>query len=109
MKKSNKFAIVGAGFALAVAALAGSTSPQTVFANKDVKVEQQKEQRNALAMQTKATHRIVRENVGGLDLVQSGDYGMSPKEYGLRFGNGKSKNGKANFNRMSHNAKLKRR
>lgn len=36
-----------------------------------------------------------------------GNPGLSPKEYGLTFGNGGSK--KSNKNRYSHNAKLKRR
>lgn len=35
------------------------------------------------------------------------DAGMSPKEYGLRYGNGGSK--RSNRLRYSHNAKLKRR
>lgn len=110
MKKSNKLAFIGAGFAMAVASLGLATSPKMNYANRAVVIEQNQTANNtkALAAKVIANHRIVRENVGGLDLVQSGEYGMSPKEYGLRFGNGKSKKGKTNFNRMSHNAKLKR-
>lgn len=52
--------------------------------------------------------RIVNE-VGGIPLVgHYPDYGMSPKEYGIRFGHG-NKQSRSNRLRLSHNAKLKRR
>lgn len=54
-------------------------------------------------------HKVVKEDIGGLDLMGYGDYGLSPKEYGLRFGTGKSRENKSNRLRYSHNAKLKRR
>lgn len=46
---------------------------------------------------------------GGLAMpaIFSNQFGMTPKEYGMRFGNGGSK--KSNRNRYAHNAKLKRR
>lgn len=46
---------------------------------------------------------------GGLDMPAHtpGVFGLTPKEYGQRFGNGGSK--RSNRLRYSHNAKLKRR
>lgn len=47
---------------------------------------------------------------GGLGLFPSyGNFGLTPKEYGLRFGNGRSRKGKTNYQRLAHNAKLSRR
>lgn len=46
--------------------------------------------------------------IGGIPLTHHiPSYGMSPKEYGMRFGNGGSK--RSNRLRYSHNAKVKRR
>jgi hypothetical protein len=46
---------------------------------------------------------------GGLDMENpiGHNFGMTPKEYGMRYGNGGSKH--SNMNKYSHNAKLKRR
>lgn len=47
--------------------------------------------------------------IGGLPVTTIlPDYGMSPKEYGMRYGRG-NRNGKSNRLRYSHNAKMKRR
>lgn len=48
---------------------------------------------------------------GGLDFnpFLFNDAGLSPKEYGLRFGTGKSRKNKSNRLRYSHNSKLNRR
>jgi hypothetical protein len=47
---------------------------------------------------------------GGLDMPRHyGMFGMTPKEYGIRFGTGKSKKWKSNRNRYAHNAKVSRR
>lgn len=47
--------------------------------------------------------------IGGLPLTTIlPDYGMSPREYGMRYGRGNRK-GKSNRLRYSHNAKMKRR
>lgn len=46
--------------------------------------------------------------IGGIPLTHHiPAFGMSPKEYGIRYGNGGSK--RSNRLRYSHNAKLKRR
>lgn len=104
MKRKPTFGKLGIGFALALAGLAGTTQPATI-----VKQNTHQEQQKATAKKVVANHHVVRENVGGLDLVQHGEYGMSPKEYGIRFGNGKSRKAKTNYNRLSHNAKIERR
>lgn len=46
---------------------------------------------------------------GGLVMPPAypGQFGLSPKEYGMRYGNGGSK--RSNRNRYAHNAKVKRR
>lgn len=48
---------------------------------------------------------------GGLDMTPPipGKFGLTPKEYGMRYGNGNSRKGKTNYTRMSHNAKVGRR
>jgi hypothetical protein len=44
---------------------------------------------------------------GGLDFDHGKPFGLTPKEYGMRYGNGGSK--RSNRLRYSHNAKVKRR
>lgn len=105
--KKKRSSMLGVGFALALAALAG-TAPAASFAQSS-RVQVTQEQQKATAQNVVAKHQQVKHTAGGLDLIQQGVYGMPPKEYGLRFGNGKSKSGKPNFNRLKHNAKLKRR
>ena len=48
--------------------------------------------------------------IGGLDgLLSPNDFGLSPKEYGLRFGNGKSRKHRCNRLKFHQEAKLKKR
>lgn len=92
---------------MALAGLMGSAqasqpflnSTQTTNLSKDLKATEAKKARN----QYRTVH-----SAGGLDLLQRGEYGMSPKEYGMRYGHGNRK-GKINRLRHSHNAKMKRR
>jgi hypothetical protein len=49
----------------------------------------------------------VNEVTGGLDFAMGNPYGLSPKEYGIRYGNGGSK--RSNRLRYSHNSKVKSR
>lgn len=60
---------------------------------------------------TKQTNKKqIISQVGGLDIIgMGGRFGMTPKEYGMIYGNGKSRKGKVNFARMSHNAKVSKR
>lgn len=49
-------------------------------------------------------------NMGSIpNLGFGGPFGLTPKEYGIAFGNGASRKGRSNKLRYSHNAKLKRR
>lgn len=54
--------------------------------------------------------KIEINNYGGLDFppIYFPEPGMSPKEYGMRYGHGNAK-GKSNRLRLSHNAKLRRK
>lgn len=95
--------MLGAGFALALAGLMGSaqaTAPLTQGTT-------QNELKGTPATGKEAQERKV-HSVGGLDLIQRGEYGMSPMQYGMMYGHG-NKKGHTNLNRCSHNAKLKRR
>jgi hypothetical protein len=68
----------------------------------------QEEMKAVGAKHTKKS-RTIEETFGGLPLVSfMPDYGMSPKEYGMKYGHG-NKKGRSNRLRFSHNAKLKRR
>lgn len=109
MNKNKKLGMLGAGFAMALASLGALEAKPAYNNNQTQTVSQDQQKQRARAPQAKANHRIVRENLGGLDLVRVGKYGMSPKEYGLRYGNGKSRNSKTNFNRLYRNAKIGRR
>ncbi|WP_410221928.1 hypothetical protein [Pedobacter sp.] len=103
-KRTSKFGFIGAGFALALAALGGTAQPATI--NKNLSHQEQKQ---ATASKITTKQKTSKQVVGGLDLVQVGEYGMSPKEYGLRYGNGKSRKGKTNFKKLSHQNKVRRR
>ena len=109
MKRKATFGKLGIGFALALAGLAGTTQPATLTGRTAQHQHQNQQQQKAtpVGVAEKEAHKI--HAAGGLDLMQVGQYGMSPKEYGLRFGNGKSRKGKNNYARMSHNAKVQRR
>lgn len=55
-------------------------------------------------------HKTIVEQSGGLDVIRDGgEFGLTPMQYGMRYGNGKSRNVKNNMLRYSHNAKVKRR
>ena len=94
------FAIGAAGM-LGTAQVAQSTSaPVTQSQTKEIK---------GTEAAKPARKTSFKAQVGGLDIIEvNGGYGMSPKEYGMRFAKGPSA-GKTNRLRCSHNAKLKRR
>lgn len=105
MKKQSFKRIFGAA-SIGFASLALAFNPQTAIANGHA--QNIKEVKATANGQRKVQNKVVRE-VGGLPIVTvGGAYGMSPKEYGIRFGHG-NKKGKTNFLRLAHNAKLKRR
>lgn len=100
--------MLGAGIALSLAGAVGigqvaqtTTAPiQTEQGKSDFKATPPK--------QREKKTRIVNE-IGGIPLMQTGEFGLTPREYGMRFGNGASRKGKNNFQRMAHNAKVSRR
>ncbi|WP_148233500.1 hypothetical protein [Pseudopedobacter saltans] len=102
MKKSLKRIGVVAS-AIAATLLA---TPKTQ-ATTTHQVQEQKAAR--LDNRTKKTVHVENHR-SGLDLVTHyPKVGLSPKEYGMRFGNGKSRKGKTNFKRLSHQYKVRRR
>jgi len=108
-RNNNRFGLIGAGFAMALAGLMGSaqaTQPLTAQANVRTTGEMK-----ATREYRKSKEAINVNAYGGLDFnpFLFKDAGLSPKEYGLRFGTGKSRKNKSNRLRYSHNAKLNRR
>ncbi|MEM3318683.1 MAG: hypothetical protein QXT80_03965 [Thermoplasmatales archaeon] len=94
---------------VAAASIAMMGNPSQAYVNQSqatVQYEAKATQKEQKVQQKKVIH-----NVGGsgLDLVTLGDSGLSPKEYGMRFGNGKSKKGKTNYLKIKHNYKVKKR
>ena len=106
--KKNKFSTAVMAFAIGAAGMLGTaqvaqsvTAPVTQSQSQEIK---------GTAVAKPARKTSFRAQIGGLDIIEvNGGYGMSPMEYGMRYGNGSSRNGKHNRLRYSHNAKLKRR
>ncbi len=95
------------GLALAMAGALGaapaqpvSQAPGTTQSTQDMKATPPK--------QREKKTKFVRE-VGGIPLMQTGVFGLTPREYGLRFGNGASRKSKSNYLRMAHNSKVTKR
>ena len=104
--RRNKLSMLGAGFAMALAGLMGSA--QAASTATETLASQV---RDFKATGAKHTNRrqTIEETIGGIPRVTyAPDYGMSPKEYGMRYGHGNSAR-RGNRLRLSHNAKLKRR
>lgn len=93
--------MLGMGFALALAGIVGGAHASQVMtrANQEVKA-------TAAHYMERAERKVA--TAGGLDLIQRGEYGMSPMQYGMMFGHG-NKGRHTNKLRCSHNAKVKRR
>ncbi len=114
MNKRRGFGMLGAGFAMAVAALMGSaqaTQP-VAQATQQQATGNSQEIRGVERAVTRKRQNIAINNTGGLDfppMLLSGLGGLSPREYGLRYGNGASRKHKSNKLRYMHNAKLKLR
>lgn len=57
-----------------------------------------------------AQRKMIIQSSGGLDVVATlRSFGMTPKEYGMLYGNGKSRKGKTNMLRVSKRARMKRK
>ncbi len=102
MRKS-RFGI-GAGFMLALAGLVGSAQAAQPLTASQSQHEQKATQARYAEKQARTVH-----SAGGLDLKQYGEYGMSPMQYGMLYGNGASRKGRTNLLACSHRAKVNRR
>ena len=105
MKAKKVFGAIATG--IATAAMVANPQPAQVKQSNEITVTQQQK---ATRSEVKVTKQITRHNVAGsgLDLVTRGAFGMTPKEYGIRYGHGNRK-GKTNFLRLSHSHKVARR
>jgi hypothetical protein len=102
--------MLGAGFALALAGLMGSAQATQPLTAAQQNVRSSGEMK--AARETRKSKEAINVNIdGGLDFNKFlfNDAGLSPKEYGLRFGSGASRKNKSNRLRFTHNAKVKRR
>jgi hypothetical protein len=109
MKKRSRLSMIGAGFAMALAALTGGVQGSQAYVNTPITQGQtSKDMKATPAKQARQTEHVV-NTAGGLDLVQRGEYGMSPMQYGMRYGTGASRKNKSNRLRYSHNAKVANR
>lgn len=106
--KNKRIGMLGAGIALSLAGAMG-VGQVSQTATAPMQSEQTKSDFKATPpKQREAKTRMVNE-IGGIPLMQTGEFGLTPREYGLRFGNGASKKRKNNYQRMAHNAKVCRR
>jgi hypothetical protein len=89
--------------------LAGMTGTAQAMQSLAHTTHVSQEEMKAIGAKHTKKYKITEETIGGIPLVSYlPDYGMSPKEYGMKYGHGNRK-GKSNRLRFSHNAKLKRR
>ena len=96
--------MLGAGFAMALAGLMGTAQATAPISQATTQNEIKSTPAKVYGRSTMKIH-----SVGGMDLVTFlPNYGISPKEYGIKYGHGNRK-GKSNRLRLSHNAKLRRR
>lgn len=105
-RNTKRLGMLGAEFTMALAGLIGTAQAkgETLVTSQNV---------NEVA-KTNHERKKAKEEIninGGLDFPTHypGDYGLSHKEYGLRYGTGKSRKCKSNRLRFTHNAKLRRR
>lgn len=105
MKTKKVAAAIAAG--IATAAMVVNPQPAQVKQSNEITVNHQQK---AARTEEKVTKYVTRHNVNGsgLDLITRGTFGMTPKEYGIRYGHGNRK-GKTNRLRLAHNKKVKNR
>lgn len=101
MKKSLKTILIGV-------ALTTALTPQVAQSSQhNVTVERQVYNNKPITVKKSTIKQI-----GGLDLVTEftgKPFGLTPKEYGIRFGNGRSKKSKINKIQRSHLYKVGKR
>jgi hypothetical protein len=103
----SKFGI-GAGFMLALAGLMGSAQASQSYVNAPTSQGQAGKDLKATPAAHATRQARTVHTAGGLDLLQRGEYGMSPMEYGMRYGHG-NKGRHTNKLACSHRAKVSRR
>ncbi|MDP3561715.1 MAG: hypothetical protein Q8R83_06030 [Legionellaceae bacterium] len=111
-QRRKSLGMMAAAFAIAMAGSLGSAQvAQTSQANPMQSSRGASMQEMKATTPTKSTrHRSVVAQAGGLDVIREGGvFGLTPMQYGMRFGNGKSRKGKTNMLRVSKNAKLRKR
>lgn len=106
--RKKTIGMLGAGIALSLAAAmgAGQIGGATTV---PVQTEQGKSDFKATPPKQREKKTKIVNEIGGIPLMQTGEFGLTPREYGMRFGTGASRKGKNNFQRMAHNAKVGRR
>lgn len=107
MKARKMIATIGVGAATMAMSLGAQVAP--VNQTNQTTVQQEVK---ATPREEKVRQMHTKHNVGGsgLDLVTHWpNVGLSPKEYGIRYGDGKSRKGKANKLHLKHGYKIKRR
>lgn len=110
MKKRNRIGLIATTLA---AVLAGSIGVGQSVANANPNttrgIEQNVKSTPAAPEKKRGFHKEFMRSAGGLSMMNHfTDYGMSPMEYGMRFGHGNSRK-HTNLLRCSHNSKIKRR
>src|SRR5690606_1674743 len=107
MKARKMIAAIGVGAATIAMSLGAQTAPVSQANQTTVQQEVK-----ATPREEKVRQKHTKHNVGGsgLDLVTHWpNFGLSPKEYGMRYGDGKSRKGKTNKLHVKHSYKVKRR
>lgn len=106
--KKKRIGLLGAGIALSIASALGTAQVAQSVGEPSQTYQNKSDFKSTPPKQRERKTRLVNE-VGGIPLMQTGEFGLTPREYGLRFGNGASRKGKKNFLRMAHNSKVGKR
>jgi hypothetical protein len=97
---------IAIAFCLGLAGMTGTAQAMQSLAHT---THVSREEMKAVGAKHTRQSKTIEESIGGIPRVTfMPDYGMSPKEYGMKYGHG-NKKGRSNRLRFSHNAKLKRR
>lgn len=112
-KGRMKRAIGVIGLGIASAMLATTPAPVISAQNAEQSSNQQNHHQNnevrGITPKRTTSKYQVRNSIGGIPLesYSLGIPGLTPKEYGIRFGNGKSRKGKTNMLHVSRKAKMR--
>lgn len=106
----KKLGLIGMALAVAMAGGLGAAQVSQSTVASPISQNQRSGEMKATAPTKSVSRKIVAAHSGGLDIIQEGGvFGLTPMQYGMQYGNGKSRKIKHNRLRYSHNAKLKRR